>query len=333
MDLSVLIPTRSRLDRLRDCLGGLAQQTLAGDRFEVLVGVDGPDEGETELAQTILPATRVCPGVHAGPAATRNRLIEVARGSVLLLLNDDVAPEPECLAVHLAAHDELVAAGRVALVLGASPWRVHQPDRLFDRLVRSTSMVFFYDRMTGPPAADAGHDWGFRHAWTLNLSVPTDAVRAVGGFDAALSCACYEDLEWAWRMRERFDAPVLYRPGAIVHHDHRYEPAGYLARERMLGREAYRLALAAPRCALDLFGRDLTDPDEAAYARAFVAREQKTAQRLRESFLALADIPADAIAGEYGDRLIAMLYEHHLLLKRSCWRHGLLEAVEHEALV
>lgn len=324
MDLSVLIPTKGRLDRLTACLTGLSSQTLDAQRFEVLVGVDGPDEGEAALARAVLPQAQVLDGRQAGPAATRNRLIERARGRVTLLLNDDVAPEPTCLAAHLDAQRELAAAGRVALVLGASPWAIHEPDRLFDRLIRSTSMVFFYDRM----ADDPSRDWGFRHAWTLNLSAPTEAIRAVGGFDASLPGACYEDLEWAWRMRQRFDAPVLYRPKAVVVHDHRYEPAGYLDREQLLGREAYRLAGQAPACALELFGRDLTDPAEAAYARAFVACEGRAAERLAESFAQLAQLPASAVDGPHAKELIAMLYEHHLLLKRWRWNTGLVEAAD-----
>lgn len=322
MDLSVLIPTRRRLDRLESCLTGLATQTLDAKRFEVLVGVDGPDEGEAALAGSVLPRARVLDGQQAGPAATRNRLIERARGRVTLLLNDDVTPQPTCLAAHLDAQDELARAGRVGLVLGAAPWAIHQPDRLFDRLIRSTSMVFFYDQMDDDP----DRDWGFRHAWTLNLSAPTGAIRAAGSFDATLPGACYEDLEWAWRMRQRFDAPVVYRPRAVVVHDHRYEPAGYLDREQLLGREAYRLAQQAPACALDLFGRDLTDPAEVAYARAFVAREERAAGRLAASFGQLASMPASAVDGPHADELIAMLYEHHLLLKRWRWSTGLVQA-------
>ena len=37
------------------------------------------------------------------------------------------------------------------MVLGSAPWKVHEPDSLFDRLIRETSMVFFYDQMTDEP--------------------------------------------------------------------------------------------------------------------------------------------------------------------------------------
>jgi F0F1-type ATP synthase membrane subunit a len=32
-------------------------------------------------------------------------------------------------------------------VVGDSPWKVHAGDTLFDRMVRETSLIFFYDQM------------------------------------------------------------------------------------------------------------------------------------------------------------------------------------------
>lgn len=338
MDVSVVIPTFDRPAKLGACLRGLGAQTFDARRFEVLVSVDGPDAGERDAPGGGIDVT-VLTGPRRGPAAARNRAIVKARGSLLLLLNDDVVPAPDLIARHAEAHERRRAEGartgredlkRPAIVLGSAPWVVHQPDRLFDRLIRETSMVFFYDRMggAGPEGADPGRDWGFRHAWTLNLSVPTMVVREAGGFSESLPSACYEDLEWAWRVRERFGSPVLYRPDARVEHDHRYEPAAYLQRERTLGADALRLAAASPACARAVFGRDVDSPDELAYSRAFVDRERCAAERLELSFLALADLPASAIDGPHAARLITLIYEQHLLLKRWHWRQGLLEAAE-----
>lgn len=330
MHLSVLIPTHQRPEKLASCLRGIARQTLDADLFEVLVGIDGPESGEVEAAREAFPAARVFELPKAGPAATRNALIEQASGRWLLWLNDDVTPARDCLREHLEAQISMDALGRPAMVLGAAPWKIHEPDRLFDRLVRESSMVFFYDQMTperNPIAcADPLHDWGFRHAWTLNLSVPAANVREVGGFDATLPEACFEDLEWAWRMRERFATPVLFRPGAVVLHDHRYEPRGYLDRERKLGAQSWLLAGASPECARAIFGRDVRDRDEVEYARAFVERERSAAQRLEKTLCELASIPASAIGGPHAGTIIEAIYQQHLLLKRWCWRSGLVEA-------
>ncbi|MBX3364210.1 MAG: glycosyltransferase family 2 protein [Phycisphaeraceae bacterium] len=324
MDLTIIIPTCGRPAKLAACCAAIARQTLPPELIEVLIGIDGPDEGETEAVRRVLPRAKVLPGVHTGPAATRNRLLREARAPVVLLLNDDVEPSPRCAEIHLRAHREL--GRRAALILGDAPWKVLQPDRLFDRLIRETSMIFFYDQMTGAAAADPSHDWGFRHAWTLNLSAPTDLARAEGGFNEALGRACYEDLEWAWRRRQIADAPVLFRPEAVVVHDHRYEPQAYLDRERTMGREALRLAQVSPECAREVFGRDVASPKEIEYARAFVERERRAAETMEREFLELAALPADALAPPHDDRLLKMIYQQHLLLKRWYWRRGLAEA-------
>ncbi|MEO1583292.1 MAG: glycosyltransferase [Planctomycetota bacterium] len=309
----MLIPTRGRASQLHRLLTSLESQTLADPRFEVLVGVDG---GEAPLSHGRFG---IAAFEHRGPAATRNALVEGARGRYVLFLNDDVVASPDLVETHLREQESLAARGTPAMVLGSAPWHVHGDDRVFDRLIRETSMVFFYDRMD---PADTERDWGFRHAWTLNLSVPTAVVRE-HRFNESLDRAMFEDLEWAWRVQRASDVPVLYRPSARVVHDHRYEPRDYLSRERELGRQAVRLAALNPACAAEVFGRDLTDPGFADSCRAQIERDASSVEPLIESFRALADVPASAV----GDRrLIRALYEHHLPLKRHLWRHGVIEA-------
>src|SRR5205814_9227455 len=135
-------------------------------------------------------------------------------------LNDDMVPGPGLIAAHAQHQEE--RRERSALIIGDSPWAIHQPDRLFDRLLRETSMVFFYDVMRRD--TDPERDWGFRHAWMLNLSAPADLVRAAGGLAVFPSRYGYEDDELAFRLSRRFGAAVLYRPDAVAVHDHRMGP-------------------------------------------------------------------------------------------------------------
>ncbi|MEZ6317164.1 MAG: glycosyltransferase family A protein [Phycisphaerales bacterium] len=98
--ITVLIPTHDRPDRLARCVRARAGQTV--DNFEIVVGVDGEDRGETDAARAVAGGRelRVLPGAHAGPAATRNRIIADARGDLLVLLNDDVEPAPDLVERH-----------------------------------------------------------------------------------------------------------------------------------------------------------------------------------------------------------------------------------------
>jgi hypothetical protein len=226
---------------------------------------------------------------------------------------------------------------------------VFQDDSLFDRLVRETSMIFFYNVMNAPAASPhlpgvmacacglptgcdaAAHDWGFRHCFGLNHSVCTEALREAGGYTTFPATYGYEDVEAAWRLGERFGMPVLYRPRASAEHDHRYSPRDYLEREEKLGYAAWGFAHQSPSCARELFGRDITGEGEIGYCREFVAREAKTADRLRATLVSLASIPAGAVAGDQAAALINALYEQHLLLKRWMWRRGLARAAAEAA--
>jgi len=286
--LSVLIPTHGRPALLDRCLESLAGQDFEGFDVEVIIGVDGDDTGEGASAarwsSSNIPM-RALSAPHAGPAATRNRIVAQAKGETLLFLNDDVVAAPGLLAVHAGAQREMTAQGRIAMLLGSAPWAIEQPDRVIDRLTRETSIIFFYDQMTGERAADPDHDWGWRHAWTLNLSLPAKCVDAVGGFCELMRRPVYEDIELAFRVSERFSAPTLYRPEAKVIHHHRYEPVALLAREYVLGRQSHRLAEVSPRCANAIFRKDPLADDTIAEAQATVESQRDETARLISAFI------------------------------------------------
>lgn len=327
-DISVFLPTRDRPRKLGACLRALQSQTLAPDRFEILVGLDGDDpvseQTVREFARSAPFAVRLIQCERRGIAHAKNELLAAAQGEFVLSINDDILPEPDFVEAHLCAQRE-----NHAMILGATPWVVHRPDRLFDRMIRETSMVFFYDRMASSPHANnRSHDWGFRHAWNMNLSMPREAALGAGGYTVFPDPIYYEDIELAFRLCRCFGMSVLYRPEAVAAHDHRYEPAQYLAREEVLGRTAWGVASVRPEFARALFGRDITDAREVAYSREYVERERPTIERIRETFLATAEAPPGGLDGAFGPGLLRTLYEHHLPLKRWHWRVGLLRAFD-----
>ncbi len=329
MDLSLIIPTRNRPLHLHALLARLEAQTLAPKRFEVLVGFDGPDPAGAEVCwESPLENLRAFECPRSGIAAVKNELIAVARGRLLLFLNDDVLPEPGLLEAHLTAQRR---QGCCEMILGDSPWKRPEPGdgaswTQFDELIASTSMIFFYDRMRCD--FDPLRNWGFRHAWNLNLSVPRDAVLAAGGFRPAIANCCYEDIELAYRLSER-GLRVMFRPEARAEHDHRYTPQEYLARERRLGYSAYGFAAAAPDAAAAVFGRDIASEDELEYGRAFIEHEARREPDLLEAFEGFARRPAEAWPGR---EWIDVAFQQHLLLKRLAFYRGLLTAARGERM-
>jgi GT2 family glycosyltransferase len=332
VEASIIIPTYQRPQKLQACLRALGQQTT--DRFEVLVGFDGPDpagvEGAFQAATSSLRARlRLIECPRSGYTTVRNTILREARGRIMLSTNDDVIPEPQWVQTHIEAQAQALAKRHCVVIVGSSPWVVHQPDRLFDRLIRETSMVFFYAPMDTPVGlAQPDKDWGFRHSWGLNISAPMDAVHEVGNFTVFPAWYGYEDNEIAFKLRERYGAPVLYRPQARLWHDHRMEPRAYLSREFSLGYAAWGFAKTSPQCARAMFGREIAAHPEISYSREFLHRERTAAARAVSAFESLASIPASVLDNEHAPSLTELLYQQHLLLKRWMWRAGLVAACE-----
>lgn len=325
----MMIPTFERPAKCAGCVSALATQSREVEA-EVLVGIDGHDpmtervvRDAWERAGGASDRLRVERGTKVGQAEVRNRLLPLARGKTLVFLNDDMIPHPGFLAAHVEAQRACEREGKPALVVGRSPWVVREPDTLFARLVRETSMVFFYDVMEREK--DLARDWGFRHAWLLNLSAPAALVREVGGFTQFPCSYGYEDDEMAFRLRERFGARVLYRRDAVAFHDHPMSAREYLGREYKLGYAALGFAGAAPACAQAMFGRDVGGEDERRYCEMFTAIERRAAGRLLATFLSHEHQPANV--ADRSEGMLGLLYEHHLMLKRWVWRFGLLDAM------
>lgn len=328
-DLSVLIPTFDRPDKLETCLRCLDGQTLGIERYEVVVGVDGGDKATGLLLESLRGELGMGERLRwfalprMGLIGVRNALIGQLAGELLVSINDDVRPEPEFLEAHLIEQRRRIDRDEPAIVVGYSPWVEQEDATMVERLVRETSMVFFYEHMLG---SEAERDWGFRHCFGLNFSAPLDLVREAGGFCALPHTYGYEDLELAHRLTRRFALPVVFRESARAPHDHRMTARGLIEREHALGIAAWRFARVNPQFAFDLFGRDIATREELAYCEAFCTRERADVGRLEDAFLTLDDMPAATLRGKHADRIVSLLGQQWTLVKRFHWRRGVLDS-------
>jgi len=308
---SVIIATCDRPAKLANCLRALAQQQLPrGVVMEVIIAVDGADQTDEYVRMDQPRATKFLFLPRCGIGACRNAAIEQATGDLLITTNDDTTPQPNWVAEHLRAHD---LRGEPGLVVGLTQWRRWTDATVFDGLVRDTSMIFFFDRMR------AGEMYGFRHAWTCNISLPMSVVRTVGGYDERLWPYGFEDLEYAFRIEQRGHRGVYYHPAALNTHDHRITWKDYCNREACLGRMAACLWEVNPACFETVF-HSLDGEKMRQNYTTWLEQDQGDHEAAAEEMNRWATRPLAEVSD--WENVKRLLYRLHLPVKRRCFREG-----------
>ncbi|HLS59327.1 MAG TPA: glycosyltransferase [Paracoccaceae bacterium] len=247
---SVIVPTFRDPEGLALCLACLSTQTLAGDRFEILIADNNPEP--MPVPPDLPPNARVIHEPAPGSYAARNAAAREARGRVLFFTDSDCRPAPDWIEAGLAA---LAASpgverlgGRIEIVPAGAAWTVPEIwDRIFE--LRQHHYV-----RKG-------------YAATANLIVTRRLFERVGPFDAGLFSS--GDKEWNGRAG-RAGAPIAYAGAAIVRHPARTTFADNACkRARIIGgklatrsKPRWRLWLTLPKYLL---------PSPKAFAR--IARE------------------------------------------------------------
>jgi glycosyltransferase involved in cell wall biosynthesis len=106
--MSVIICTRNRAELLRKVLDALCDQTLRIENFEVVVIDDGSIDDTRRMVEYFKPILPVCYAhqVSSGLAAGKNHGLALARGHIVVFLDDDDVPDSRLLEQHCLTHQE-----------------------------------------------------------------------------------------------------------------------------------------------------------------------------------------------------------------------------------
>jgi len=173
---------------------------------EAVIVLDGATDDSGELARSLelpFPVT-VLDTERVGVGVARNLGLEGASEQVVLFLDDDTVPTPDCLAAHAAAH----ARGTQHVALGYCPPAVAED--WFSLMLRAW-WEDHYRRKLEP-----NHRWSYCDFVTGNISLARNLLREVGGFDPAFSSR-HEDWELGVRLLQR-GVRFAYYPEAIAPH-------------------------------------------------------------------------------------------------------------------
>lgn len=251
--MSVAIASLGRAEKLERVLSALAGLAPGSPPFEVVVVLDGGDAASAAALErgSAFPLRAVAQP-HGGAGPARNRAAQEARGELLLFLNDDTRPLPDCLGVHAAAqrrHGPCLGAGMVE-------WDPRAETTDYMRWLAPAGHQYNFARLTPGSAVP----WDA--VWATNLAVPRAWV-----LDEPFTPGwpgCLEDSEWAYRQYRRGRRGVFVHD-AVVLHDHHYGgPADYRSRARCFGFAARGMVARHPELAVRFTLRPLA----AAAARA-----------------------------------------------------------------
>jgi len=219
--ISIIIPTRNRVDLLRHCLEGVARTEYPG-RLEVIIIDNASDDPATlEYLEHLEPAfARV--RRDDGPfnfAALNNRAASEASGDLLCFLNNDIEivdgdwltimatqcqrEEIGAVGARLLYPDGRIQHAGVVIGIGGAAAHAH---RLLDRDDEG-----YFHRHSLPQFVTA--------VTAACMVVRRDRFLAVGGFDAERFAVSFNDVDLCLRLGAK-GWHTLYEPRAtLVHHE------------------------------------------------------------------------------------------------------------------
>jgi GT2 family glycosyltransferase len=247
-EISVVIPARDAENALPRLLTSLQHQTLAPDRFEVVVVENGSVDRTADVAAA--HGARVERRAAGNRSLARNAGVEAADSDLIAFTDADCIASPAWLESLLTCRGRApLVAGRVTVTTSEAPNAVER----FERIWRFAQHAF------------VAQGW----AATANLCVERSAFEAVGGLDPAYRHIA-EDADFCIRAG-RAGYPIAYCDQAVIEHaaDDALAPLlkrsffhGYSSAQAMrrigLGHVAWRepRPVVSPRAALERLGVD-----------------------------------------------------------------------------
>ncbi|MEX2055239.1 MAG: glycosyltransferase family 2 protein [Candidatus Andersenbacteria bacterium] len=229
--LSVVIPTFNSKSSLPAVIAALgSQQLVPGWQYELVIS----DDGSTDQTLATIPATlpppwqlTVITHAHTGGAAARNRGIQAARGSVILLLGGDIILRPGAIRAHVDFHAS--QSTTTAAALGFVQWDPRLRPSPFMEWMTHGGQQNNYDKLLGKRTASPEHFLYGSHVSLkkeLLLQYPfSDRFRHYG----------WEDLDLGRRLvSAKVQLTVLHEARGL--HAHYYSVPAILRRQQHVGR-------------------------------------------------------------------------------------------------
>ena len=274
-DITVVVPTFERPDRLRRLVAALEAQDLEPSRWEAIIVDDASRDGTAAtldelVARSSVNARAVHLEVNGGPAAARNEGARQARAGVVAFVDDDCVPSPSWLRSYV---DAFARNPRLGVVQGLT----RRPD-----LPLGTWTLY--------------RDITWETPWFegCNIAYRREALLDTGGFDEAIRWYG-EDTSAGWKVVDAGNERD-FEPLAVVTHDLEERGVRWRVRHGWLERNLVELAARHPGLRRSAFWRPWAFRRESvafpvAVLGLVMARRRPVALLLVLPYLAVRRVP------------------------------------------
>ncbi|HUA08805.1 MAG TPA: glycosyltransferase family 2 protein [Candidatus Acidoferrales bacterium] len=239
MDYSIIIPLFNKAELTRNCLAKLQPSLEGAGEGEVIV----IDNASTDHTQTVLadfPWIRaVRNDVNVGFAAANNQGARMARGRVLVLLNNDTEPITKWLAPMMRLLEDR-SVGAVGAKLLFPKGKIQHCGVLvrwwpYSAMGMQPFHYLYDEQAQSNPQIEKQRD--YQIVTGACLATPRELYLELGGLDEGYWNG-NEDVDYCLKLRER-GLRVVYEPGAALFH---YESQSGTQRFRRMQPNMQRLA-------------------------------------------------------------------------------------------
>ncbi|MGQ9493407.1 MAG: glycosyltransferase family 2 protein [Anaerolineae bacterium] len=208
MHFSLIIPTYNRQALLRHCLTAAIAQRYPD--YEIIVVDDGSMDNTGEMVRSDFPQVRyIRQESNRGPAAARNRGIEIATGEIIAFTDDDCLIPVDFLARLAEGYQ------RYSEVAGVGGY-LEAPDDILQHNVFAQYEAYVTRRVYRAGAEPYIGGFECPAGGTNSMSYRRRVLEEVGGFDETFPYAAGEDADLKWRVVERGHR-LLYVPVKVLH--------------------------------------------------------------------------------------------------------------------
>ena len=189
----MVVPTYNRREIVMQSLETLFVQDFQSSRFEIIVVVDGSNDGTAAALRTFTPACRfrVIEQENRGLAGARNTGYRAAESDLVLFLDDDMRCDPDLLTLHVRAHRRFAQA----VIFGSLFLTSDSSANLASECFRRELGAFHLQHVVDP-----SREWKMTDCIFSNASIPREVLQKMDGFDEQFRMR--EDLELGIRLRK-----------------------------------------------------------------------------------------------------------------------------------